>query len=296
MAFTSETVRVFLAVLDAGSFSGAARALRRVPSAVSMTIANLEAELDLRLFDRSGREPVPTDAARALEPQARAIAAQLRQLEAHALALHGGLERRLGLAIASELLLVPWSAPLAQLAEEFPALEIELVSGPQGDMLRRLYDGEVQLALVFERPRIDDREAFQEFSQELLVAVVAPGHPLAAGPARPSMNDLIYARQIAVAGRDPAAVDPRLLLSRNVWRTDSHLATMLLVEAGLGWAFLPRALVGPAVGTGRLVEIAFADMSNELRLWVDVVWRNDRPLGTGARRFLELIGTRPRAA
>ena len=47
MAFTSETVRLFLAVLDHGSFSAAARALGRVPSAVSMGIANLEAELDL---------------------------------------------------------------------------------------------------------------------------------------------------------------------------------------------------------------------------------------------------------
>lgn len=293
MAFSSESVRLFLAVLDAGSFSGAARALHRVPSAVSMGIANLEAELDLRLFDRTGREPVPTAAARALEPRARATAAQLRQLEAHALALHAGLERRLGLAIASELLLVPWAAPLARLAAEFPSLEVELLSGPQDEMLRRLHAGDAQLALVFERPSQDDREAFQEFSQELLVAVAAPGHPLASG--RPRMNDLIHSRQVAIAGRDRAAADPRLLLGRDAWRTDSHLATLQLVEAGLGWAFLPRVLVGPAVAAGRLVEIAFSDMSNELRLWVDVVWRNDRPLGTGARRFLELIGRRPRS-
>ena len=65
MAFTSETVRIFLSVLDHGSFSAAARALGRVPSAVSMAIAGLEAELDLALFDRAGREPVPTAAATA---------------------------------------------------------------------------------------------------------------------------------------------------------------------------------------------------------------------------------------
>ena len=71
MAFNSDNVQVFLTVLDHGSFSAAARALSRVPSAVSMTIAHLEAELDVQLFDRSGREPRPTAAARALEPQAR---------------------------------------------------------------------------------------------------------------------------------------------------------------------------------------------------------------------------------
>ena len=44
MAFTSDNVHIFLAVLDAGSFSAAARQLKRVPSAVSMAIANLEAD------------------------------------------------------------------------------------------------------------------------------------------------------------------------------------------------------------------------------------------------------------
>ena len=75
MAFNSDSVQVFLAVLDQGSFSAAARALGRVPSAVSMAVANLEAELDLQLFDRTGREPRPTDAARALEPVAERFVA-----------------------------------------------------------------------------------------------------------------------------------------------------------------------------------------------------------------------------
>ncbi|MFT2603357.1 LysR family transcriptional regulator, partial [Acinetobacter baumannii] len=68
MAFSSDNVRVFLAVLDSGSFSAAARQLGRVPSSVSMTISQLEAELDLVLFDRTARDARPTELARALEP------------------------------------------------------------------------------------------------------------------------------------------------------------------------------------------------------------------------------------
>ena len=71
MVFTSESLRVFLAVIDQGSFSAAARTLGRVPSAVNMAVSQLEAELDLELFDRSTRKALPTPAARALEPQAR---------------------------------------------------------------------------------------------------------------------------------------------------------------------------------------------------------------------------------
>lgn len=290
MAFNSDNVRVFLAVLDSGSFSAAARALGKVPSAVSMTISQLEAELDLLLFDRRTRDPRPTDVARALEPQARQLASQLRQLQAHAQELHQGLEKRLTLAIAPELLSVPWSRPLARLADEFPSLDVEVLSAPQAAALRMLHAGEAQLALVFERPGTDERESFQELGHETLVAVMSPDHPEArARQDQLSLKALLDIRQIAVASRDAQGADPRVLVARKIWRTDSHLATLSLVQAGLGWAYLPQRLVQPLVNSRQLVEIRFGNMSNQLRLWVDVVWQNDQPLGLGAKRFIELM-------
>src|SRR6476620_7542783 len=113
MSFSSKTVEVFLAVIDHGSFSAAARALHRVPSAVSMAIANLEAELDLQLFDRSGREPRPTKHAAALVPQARVLVEQLQRLNNHAVSLTQGLESSLTIALVPELLAAaPWSEAL----------------------------------------------------------------------------------------------------------------------------------------------------------------------------------------
>lgn len=288
MALHSDNLLLFLAVLDQGSFSAAARALGRVPSAVSMAVAQMEAELDLRLFERSTRELRPTEEARALEPQARQLVARLAQLQAHALALHQGLERRLTLAIAPELLSAAWSEALARLAEEFPALEVDVLSAPQAAVLRMLHAGEIDLALVFERVGFDERESFQELGSERLVAVMAPQHPLAGQRLR--QDQWAELRQIAVARRDAgAADDPRVLVSRRLWRTDSHLATLSLVQAGLGWAFLPQRMVDPLLAAGTLLQIEFENMSNEVRLWVDVVWRRDRPLGLGARRFIALM-------
>ncbi|MBN4018768.1 helix-turn-helix domain-containing protein, partial [Morganella morganii] len=60
MPFNSDNLQLFLTVLEKGSFSAAARALYRVPSAVSMAVSNLEAELGFALFERSGMAPVPT--------------------------------------------------------------------------------------------------------------------------------------------------------------------------------------------------------------------------------------------
>ncbi len=65
MNFSSDTIELFLAVLDRGSFSGAARALGRVPSAVSMGIANLEAELGFALFEGRDHLAAPSRPAEA---------------------------------------------------------------------------------------------------------------------------------------------------------------------------------------------------------------------------------------
>jgi len=289
--FDSDNVTVFLAVLDQGSFSAAARTLGRVPSAVSMAVAQLEAELDLILFDRTGREPTPTEAAKALEPAARQLAHQLRMLQGQALSLHQGLERRLSMAIAPELLSASWKAPLAVLAEEFPSLEVEILTAPQADALQMLHSGCVQLALVFERTAIDEKEGFQEFSSETLTAVIAPAllATLARKTQRLRPADLLNLRQVVVVGRDEEQADPRLLLSRQVWRTDNPQTALSLVQSGLGWGYPPRSLTAPHLGPSTLAGISFANMSNEVRLWADVVWIKERPLGLGAQRYIELM-------
>jgi len=299
MTFTSESVKVFLSVVDNGSFSAAARKLGRVPSAVNMAVSQLEAELDMLLFDRSTRKAIPTAAARALEPQARQVASQLNLLDAHALQLHQGLERRLILAMAPELQTGAWSRPLATLAREFPTLEIEVRSASQSEAVRMLHEGSVQLALVFERPGIDEREAFLEAGSQLLVAVASPEHPAAAGKNSPlSEAQLVNLRQIIVATGDPTGSDPRVVLSRRVWLSDSYLATLDLVQAGLGWAYLPQPLVQPLIATGALTEVVFDNMASQMRLWVDIVWVKNRPLGLGASRYLglmrDIINSEPR--
>lgn len=290
MAFSSDSLAIFLAVLDSGSFSAAARKLGRVPSAVSMAVAQLEAELDLTLFDRSTRKALPTAAALALEPQARQVICQLNLLDAQALQLHKGLEQRLSLAIAPELQTGRWGEPLAILAEEFPSLEIEVRSATQAEAVRMLHEGAVQLALVFERPGIDERESFLEAGSQLLVAVASPQHPVARHDGVPLREEqLAEQRQIIVASGKPTGSDPRMVLSRRIWLTDSYLATLEFIQSGLGWAYLPQPLVQPLLASGAVTEVRFDNMASRLRLWVDVIWIKSRPLGLGARRYLELM-------
>lgn len=297
MPFPLEQVPLFLAVLDTGSFSAAARKLGRVPSAVSMAIAHLEAELGLQLFDRSGREPLPTTAARALEPQARLLAQQLQLLNQQALGLHQGLEKRLTIAIAPELLASNWADDVRAMVAQFPLLVIEVLAAPQTDALELLHSGRAQLALVFERPQIDGREDFIERGQETLVAVMSPQHPLwqaraARGDAYIDMALLAAARQILVASRDLEQTDNRFVFSHHLWRTDSHGAARALISAGLCWGWLPHSFVEPYVHSGELVAVPFHNLSNGSQLFVDWVWSKERPLGAAAHWFVQRLAAR----
>ncbi|MBD9403089.1 LysR family transcriptional regulator [Comamonas sp. CMM02] len=298
MSFPPEQVPLFLAVLDTGSFSAAARKLGRVPSAISMAMGHLEAELGLQLFDRTGREPQPTAAARALEPQARLLAQQLQQLNQQALALHAGLEKRLTLAIAPELLATAWAEHLQPVVEQFPALVVEVLVAPQADALELLHAGRAQLALVFERPSFDAREDFQEQGAETLVAVMSTRHPLwtqlqAQGGAHIDMAQLAASRQILVASRDPSLTDTRFVFSHHLWRADSHGAARSLIAAGLCWGWLPHSFVEPHIHSCELVQIPLSNLSNGTRLFVDWVWSKERPLGLAAALFVQQLQLPP---
>lgn len=300
MPFPPEQIPLFLAVIDTGSFSAAARKLGKVPSAISMAMGQLEAELGLQLFDRTGREPVPTPAAQALEPQARLLAQQQLQLNQQAQALHAGLEKRLTLAIAPELLTSDWAQDLRPVTERYPSLVIEVLAAPQADALELLHSGRAQLALVFERPHLDAREDFHEQGAETLIAVMSPRHPLwlqlqTQGQSSIDMAQVAMVRQVLVASRDPALTDTRFVFSHHLWRADSHGAARALIAAGLCWGWLPQSLVEPHIQSGELVRIPFANISNGTKLFVDWVWSKERALGLAASCFVQQLKTKAEA-
>lgn len=79
---TLDQLQVFLTVAETGSFSAASRALNRAQSVVSYTIANLEAQLEVPLFERSGaRQPKLTEAGKAMLEDARRILGDLQVMK-----------------------------------------------------------------------------------------------------------------------------------------------------------------------------------------------------------------------
>src|SRR5258708_6656905 len=96
---TLDQIRTFIAAAEQGSFSAAGRKLRRAQPVVSQTLANLEGQLGVILFDRRARYPTLTDDGRALLQNARAVADEMDGFKARAKTLREGLEPELSLSI-----------------------------------------------------------------------------------------------------------------------------------------------------------------------------------------------------
>ncbi|WP_151748655.1 LysR family transcriptional regulator [Acinetobacter lactucae] len=288
MNINQEQLLMFQAVIETGSFSAAARKLGKVPSAVSMSIANLEIDLNLTLFDRKGREPIPTDEARVLYEKTSQLLIEMNQWKQHAHALSTGLEANLTIVIVSELLHTNWTDYICLLESRFPDLQINIVSAPQEDALQMLLDGSAQLALMFEREHLDNREQFVELKREALIPVISNNHPLASQN-QVSYEQILTTRQIVVASRDET-LKPELLFSKRYWRTDNHHSACLMILRNLGWGVLPQEMFkeNPEL-KNKLKVLDLLDFTPRFEYYVDLVWSRESELGAAARFLIEHI-------
>ena len=289
MNFNSDSIELFLAVIERGSFSAAARALGRVPSAVSMSIGNLEAELGYLLFDRSHREPQPTAMALSLVPHARLIAEQLKQLQVHAVELSLGLESKLSIGVVADIDRRRLLAAIKVIAERHPLLDIEVLTAPQDDVLAMLHSGRVSVCLAFAGLSMNVLERFQFVGSERMIATLAADSPLLRGQQDLFLEDLVHVRQIIVASRDLPISETRPLVAESYWRTDSLETAMEMVEAGLGWGNFPLSVVQPRLGSGRLKRLNFRNIENGLVMPVHAVWLKSQPLQKGAQALVDLL-------
>ncbi|MEP4560397.1 MAG: LysR family transcriptional regulator, partial [Nitratireductor sp.] len=130
---TLDQLEVFVAVAETGGFSAAARRLNRSQSVVSYAIANLEAQLEVRLFERAGtRLPSLTEAGAVLLDDARRILTGLEGMRARAGGLKSGLEPELVLAVDATVPTQALARVLGAFGETFPTVGVRLNVGALG--------------------------------------------------------------------------------------------------------------------------------------------------------------------
>lgn len=284
MQWNLEQLRLFVSVAELRSFSAVARQQRKAQSAISSAIALLEEDLGVSLFERSsGRQPKLTEAGSALLQEAREILRQCDRLNGRALALMRGQEARLRLAQDEAMPYQPVLDSLEALAERFPSLEVQLASGAQGDVARKLVERRADLGLLFHHEQMPETLERQALGSVEMVTVCAVGHPLA--------HEKRVNRQLLARHRQ-LLISPQLSgypggeqVSPQVWRADSFYVMAEWLMRGLGWAWLPRHVVQYPAYQHQMVELV--SEWTPPALVVELAWRRDEPLGPAARWLAE---------
>ena len=266
-AFDWSLVRSFVAALDAGSVTGAARRLGARQPTVSRHIAELEAQLDVPLFERTGRGLTPTAAALAIAEAARGMKADadnLARLVKGQTETAAGTVRLTTSQVAASYLLPP---VLAALQREEPAIRIELVVSNQlSNLLRR----EADIAVRMVRPAQGSVVA-RKVGELPIVACAHEDYLQRAGTPR-QPPELLQHRLIGY-DRDETIVrgfaKRGLPIAREQFsiRTDDQVAYGRLVAAGAGIGFVARYNLRDLPG---VVEVLPALQIPALPCWLAV--------------------------
>ncbi|MGN8001111.1 LysR family transcriptional regulator [Sphingomonas sp. 22176] len=269
----------FTLVARHGGFGKAARAARRPKATLSRRVSDLEAALDLRLFERGQRDLKLTEEGRALFERAGALLAELEETTA---AIAQGSARVRGRLRISTPLLFSQTAMgrlAAEFARRYPEVQLEVTADDRAvDMIEEGYDLVIRVD-----PAADDTLVGRPFLHDRLVVVTSAQRALPESDAVPAV----------VRGGDPArnwmvtgtngkheiAIDPVLRLSSMVMIRDA-------VRAGAGAARLPLSLVSRDIAAKRLTwwgDVAGSDIA----LWA--LYPSRRLLSARVSAFLDFL-------
>jgi DNA-binding transcriptional LysR family regulator len=286
-------VEHFLAVVEHGSFTAAARATRIVQSALSTSIRNLERELGTALFERTTRRVTVSEAGQAFLPCARRVVAESTAAVEAVRAVAGLHRGRVAIGMIQWLGPVDLPAELSAFHHRYPEIQINVLNAPVSDLLERLRNGTLDLAyLAMDGPLPDDLAGRPVFDEDLLL-IMPPEHRLARRRQVrwAELDDeqfVDFAEGTTVTGI-VRRVSAQLGLSRRIVGQVTQLDLQLaLVSNGLGVAIVQGTLAASAHG------VAVAELVEPRVHWqVSLASRAPGPVNPAATALLDHL-TPPR--
>lgn len=281
----------FVCVADEHSFSRAASRLHVVQSAVSASIQALEADLGVRLLERSSKHVALTDAGAALLPRARAVLDAAQAARDAVDQVRGGLRGSLSVGTMTSVGVLDLPALLGGFHRRYPDVEVRLAMAPQGTrgLVQQLLAGALDLALVSLPGNVPAGIHRRRLASMPLAVIVPEGHRLA-GREAASLADLAdeafvdfplgYGNR-AVVDHAFALAEIRRRVALEVWDFGTAAA---VVRSGLGVAIMPR-LAAEGVGGIRVLRVADGDLKWPL----DVATSATRVPSGASRAFLALL-------
>lgn len=289
-ALSLDQLHVFIAIAEQGSFTAAARHLRRAQSAVSNAIVNLETALGVALFDRGGWKPVLTEHGRALLTDATAVLARVDQLKSRAHGLTQGLEAEVAVVLDVMFPAQQLAAMAADFRQTFPSVALHLHVDALGGVPQRVISGECDLGVQGTLPDIAPPLAAHTMREVALTPVASPAHALVA------LQDITVAQlrehtQIVLTDRSGGTEGRTFsVFSEEQVLTTDLGAKRAMLCAGLGWGFMPYTFVEDDLHLGRLCELALVERSGRNRnMPLFAVHRRNAVLGPAGEWMLNWL-------
>jgi DNA-binding transcriptional LysR family regulator len=279
---TLDQLQVFLAVVDVGSFAGAARKLGRATSVISYSIANLEAQLGVSLFDReSTRKPQLTEAGRAVLSEARRVANGVDGLRSKVKGLLHGLESELHLVL--DVMLTPCRVvdALKTFRAEFPTVSLHLYMEALGAVPQMVLDRKASVGICGPLDvEIPGLERIGVGSVEL-IPVAAPDHPLARAGRNPPGAGRDYIQLVLADRSGLSDGKDRGVIGLQTWRLADLGSKHMLLREGIGWGYMPEPFVHEDIDRGRLVRLDIPEYKDGF-IRLHAIYRTDTPPGPAA--------------
>jgi DNA-binding transcriptional LysR family regulator len=284
---TLDQLRTFIAAVEQGSFSAAGRKLRRAQSVVSQTLANLEAQLGVKLFDRSARYPRLTDEGRGLLVDARSVADNVDGFKARARAMREGLEPELAVAMDVMYPMQALTRAATHSRKTFPHTSLRLYVEVLGGVIEPVLDRKCSVGVIGSLPIIPEDLQAEQLMDLTFVTVVGPSHPLAgkrgvisAAALAKQVQLVLTDRTVLTEGRDFG------VFSLLTWRLADLGAKHAFLRAGLGWGHMPLHMVQEDLDSGALVRIRVEGSPRDIVMPMKAVYRKDAPPGPAGRTFI----------
>lgn len=287
-------LRVFKAIFEQQSITGAARQLRISQPAVSKQLAELEHGLGVALVDRLPRGIRLTEAGRVLEAHARRIFAAEEAAE-NALAQLLGLQRG-SLSVGASTTIGNYLVPsvFGQFHLEHPQVKLQLEIGNTAMIQQAVADGRLDLGLT-EGLVGGDALTVEVFAHDEMVAILSPHHPLALNSQLPLEQLSRVAWVCRERGSGTRDVIEAALARHGVELTPamslgSTEAVKHAVSLGLGVALVSRLAVELEVVAGRLVALPVEGL--QLRRALHLVTLRSKHANPAATEFVRLLHER----
>ena len=242
-------LRYFLAVIDHGSFSKAAKQLNVAQPTLSVGIGKLERLLGTPLFHRTSKRVHITEAGSRLATHARRIENEFNLAEAAVLDMTPTRALRLGVLSTFP---IAHLADTVKVARRTPDIErLQIIPGNEGELLQRLSRGQVDVALTIVR-REANRFVTEPLYTEHYALAIPSSHPLAGKESIPaeelSDNTMIVRRHCEVLAETSRHFTERGVRPFFSFRGTNDEQVLALVQVGLGITVMPAcyALKGVA--------------------------------------------------